>query len=96
MKMTKYFICCEKCYRDLNDYNPASGSLWMAFCKDVLESGSTFIEFYDCYISSLRTLEEKGFIVSTDRKDRLLVHVKGYMTTENGEHFFCAKEGCHE
>lgn len=44
----------------------------------------------------LRVLEMMGFLVSTDTDKGTAIRVKGHMNTEDGEHFFCVKEGRHE
>jgi len=96
MKMTKYFICCEKCYQDIVNKSLASAYMWMELCKRVLENENTVIEYFDVIIPSLRILEENKYILSTEREKMIAIRVNGYMLSEDGQHFFCAKEGHHE
>ena len=93
--MTKYFICCQKCFEKIGKHNTKAAKLWMDFCAIHLEeSGLIILKSVD--FPELRTLETLGFLVSTDHENYLYIRVKGHMTTTIGEHFFCVKEGRHE
>lgn len=94
MKMTKYFICCEKCFETAAKRSSNAAKLWMDFCAIKLQEGEVLC--LQKNFPELRTLESLGFLVSTDLEDSIAVRIKGHMTTEDGEHFFCIKEGCHD
>lgn len=93
--MTKYFICCEKCFEEIGKKNTRAARLWMDFCAVRLEKGSpVLLENQD--FPELRVLETLGFLTSTDLQDSLSVRINGHMNTEDGDHFFCAREGRHD
>lgn len=95
MQMSKYFICCEKCFEMIGKRNTRAARCWMDFCAHYLEHGEViFMKNKD--FPELRILELMGFLISTDNKDGTAICVKGHMNTEDGEHFFCVKDGCHE
>ena len=94
MKMTKYFICCEKCFELAAKRSPNAAKLWMDFCAIKLEEGEVICLHKN--FPELRSLETMGFLVSTDLEDSIAVRINGHMTTEDGEHYFCIKEGNHE
>jgi len=92
--MGKYFICCERCFETIGKRNTRAAKIWMDFCALKLERGHVF-EIKNIDFPELRVLENLGFIVSTDRSDSLAIRVNGHMSTEDGQHFFCVKGGCH-
>ncbi len=95
MQMTKYFICCEKCFETIGRRNTTAARLWMDFCAMRLENnGVVVLDTVD--FPELRLLETLGFVVSTDQDHSIAIRVNGCMNTETGEPFFCVKEGRHE
>lgn len=95
MKMSKYFICCEQCFEAIGKRSTRAAKMWMDFCAMRLNKGEVVVIRTPDF-PELRTLENLGFLVSTDQLNTLAVCVNGHMTTEDGEHFFCVKEGRHE
>lgn len=95
MQMNKYFICCEKCFEKIGKRNTKAAKLWMEFCAMRLQEGGIVV-LQSADFPELRVLETMGFLVSTDQHNSLAVQVNGHMNTEEGEHFFCVKEGRHE
>ena len=95
MKMSKYFVCCEKCFETIGKRNTRAARLWMDFCAMRLQNGQPVILKTPDF-PELRILEMLGFLVSTDQQNCLAVRVNGHMNTLAGEHFFCVKEGRHE
>ena len=67
----------------------------MDFCAMRLQKGEVVILRTPDF-PELRVLETMGFLVSTDQHNCLAVRVNGHMSTLDGEHFFCVKEGRHE
>jgi len=94
MQMSKYFICCEKCFETIGKKNTKAARLWMDFCAMKLQNGEV-VEIETQDFPELRVLENLGFLISTEKKNSLAVRIKGHMSTEEGEHFFCVKEGRH-
>lgn len=94
MKMTKYFICCEKCFEVAAKRSPDAAKLWMDFCAIRLEEGEVIC--LQKNFPELRSLEMLGFLVSTEQEDTIAVRINGHMQTLNGEHYFCIKEGRHD
>ena len=92
MKMSKYFICCEECFRNIGLRNTKAAKLWMEFCAMRMEMNGVFL-LDPKNIAELRILENMGYIVSTDQNEYVAVKVKGYMNSERGEPFFCVKVG---
>ncbi len=96
MKMTRYFICCEKCFEAIGKRSTRAAKMWMDVCTMRLQYGQPF-RLKTARSSELRILETMGFLVSTDEEeDCIAVRVNGHMTTEEDEHFFCIKGGKHE
>lgn len=93
--MSKYFICCEKCFETIGKRNTRAAKLWMDFCAAILEYGKVIL-IQSPDFPELRVLETMGFLVSTEHSNSLAVKVNGHMNSEDGENFFCAKEGRHE
>jgi len=95
MKMNDYFVCCEQCFEVIGKRNTRAARLWMDLCSMILESGEP-VFFLSSDFPELRVLETLGFLVSTDLDDSLAIRIHGHMSTLDGEHFFCVKEGRHE
>ena len=98
MSPNRYFICCEQCFEDIGRRNTRAAKFWMDFCAYQLEVGSVFAltsELEKYYFSEINTLEKLGFLVSTDGDDEILIRARGYMNTEEGEPFFCVRNGLH-
>ncbi len=94
MNMSKYFICCEQCFETIGRRSTNAARLWMDFCAMKLSEGSV-VELDMSDFPELRVLETLGFLVSTDRLNTIAVRVNGHMSNQDGEHFFCVKEGQH-
>lgn len=94
MKMSKYIICCQSCFDDIAKKSTTSARLWMDFCAARMENQMPLqLKGPDC--PQIRILEQMGFLISTDRKNSISIKVNGYMNTEDGEHYFCLKQGNH-
>jgi len=66
----------------------------MDFCSDYLESAGAIL-VNEKEMTKLKILEEMGYVISTEFEDSIAVKLKGHMSTEDGDHFFCIKEGDH-
>lgn len=95
MKMGKYFICCEKCFEVIAKRNTTCARLWMDLCAIRLKRGE-YVELYSLDFPELRILEKLGFVVSTDRPEKICIRIKGYSQTPDGEDLFCLKAGKHD
>lgn len=95
MQMSRYFVCCEECFECIGKRNTNAAKLWMDLCALKIQSQET-INIHSDDIPELRALETLGFVVSTDREKCLSIHVKGHYLTDDGQDFFCLKEGNHE
>lgn len=93
MRMTKYFICCQQCFELIGKKSTKAAKAWMDICALRLEVGEIFEVEKD--LPEIRTLEQLGFLVSTDKPSTAVIKVHGHIIAENGEHFFCVKEGKH-
>lgn len=93
--MKKYFICCQKCFETIGKKNTRAAKLWMDFCAYGMRIGETF-EIGNANSKEIGILENLGFIITTERPISLMVKIKGHLMSEDGEHFFCVKEGNHE
>lgn len=93
--MSKYFICCEQCFETIGKIDTKSAKLWMDFCAMHLEKGEV-LTLHPLDFEEIRTLEVLGFLVSTELEKTLAIRINGHMKTDEGEDFFCAKEGNHE
>ncbi len=88
-------MCCEKCFETIGKRNTRAAKIWMDVCCMHLNTGKVvFLKNQD--FPELRVLEMLGFLISTDQQNGLAIRVNGHMSTEDGEHFFCVKEGHHE
>ncbi len=94
MEMSRYFICCNQCFETIGRRNTNAARLWMDFCAAKLKCGE-IIELEMSDFPELRVLENLGFVVSTDRQNTIAIRVNGHMSNQDGEHFFCVKEGQH-
>ncbi len=94
MQMTKYFICCQKCFETIGKKSTRAAKVWMDICAQGMQIGATFEAAKDT--PEIRTLERLGFVLTTDKPETIAVKVKGHILAENGDHFFCLKEGKHE
>ncbi len=90
----KYFICCDKCFEVIGKYNTKAAKLWMDLCSLRMSMGEIITLSQNC--PEIRDLELLGFLVSTDQISSISLRIKGYIPTEDGQHFFCIKEGLHE
>ncbi len=91
--MNKYFICCEECFEKVGRENTSAARMWMDLCAYRCAGYTLHVE-EDC--EALKTLELLGFVISTDEPTRVCVKLRGCMETDEGQPFFCAKEGNHE
>ncbi len=95
MQMSKYFVCCEQCFETIGKRNTRAARLWMDLCAMRLATSEVFtLKTLD--FPELRVLETLGFVVSTDKPQSIAIRIKGHMNTEDGQSFFCVKEGRHE
>lgn len=95
MKMSNYFICCEECFETIGKRNTNAARLWMDVCALKLEKGEV-VELQLGDFAELRILEMLGYVVSTEKENCIVLKINGHMYTEDGQHFFCVKEGRHE
>ncbi len=93
--MSKYFICCEKCFDDIGRRNNRAARLWMELCSLTLSKGE-IIHLPTQDFPELRDLEMMGFVVSTERTLIISLRIVGHIKTEDGQDFFCIKEGRHD
>lgn len=95
MKMSeKYFICCEECFEKIGKKSTSAARLWMDLCAIECQYGLINFKAFDD--PALRTLETSGYIITTDKPKHINVRLIGRMETEEGQPFFCSKEGLHE
>ena len=93
--MSKYFICCEKCFETIGKRNTVAARFWMDLCAMSLNKGQPVIlETKD--FPELRVLETLGFVVSSDRLKTIAVRVNGHCHTDDGQPCFCLQGGEHE
>lgn len=88
-------MCCEKCFEIISQRNTRAARYWMDFCAHYLENGEV-IHIKNKDFPELRILEMMGYLISTDQEDITAIRINGHMNTEDGEHFFCIKDGRHE
>ena len=67
--------------------------LWMDLCALDCEYGLINLKCNDN--PALRMLETSGFLITTDKPSHVAIRLKGRMETQEGEPFFCSKEGLH-
>lgn len=94
--MSKYFVCCERCFQKIGMCNTTAAKLWMDLCALHLENNGVFV-VSDTH-KELESLETNGFVVSTESPNSfgtLKIKVNGHLVTTYGEHFFCLKDGNH-
>lgn len=94
MKMSEYFMCCEHCFRTICQTDTTAAKFWMTLCKMCLDHGNIIISSGES--PKIRILEQLGFLVSTERKSKVLMKLKDPYLNEVGLQEFCLKEGCHE
>ncbi len=95
MKMSnKYFVCCEECFENIGKRSTAAARLWMDLCALDCQYGLTNLKGHDN--PALRTLEMSGYVLTTDKPKHVCIQLRGRMETEDGQPFFCSKEGLHE
>ncbi len=95
MKMSsKYFVCCADCFESIGKRSTSAARLWMDLCALECQYGLVNLKGVDN--PCLRTLEHLGFLTTTDRPKHVTIRLKGRMVTEEGQPFFCCKEGLHE
>ena len=93
--MRNYVICCEKCLEDIARINALSGRLWLDLCKiQTLSSKPIILETPDS--TAFQDLETRGYILTTDHEDKMVIRVLGHTLADNGEYFFCVKRGDHD
>jgi hypothetical protein len=94
MEMSKYFVCCEKCFHALGKKSGSAAKLWMDLCALRCQYGG-IIKIHEQSISHLSTLENLGFVLSTENAHGLSIKVNGHFLTHDGEPCFCIKAGKH-
>jgi hypothetical protein len=86
MKMTKKFLCCDDCFADICKKDIHAARLWLEICEIYNKAQNIFgIKLPD--FTELSTLEHMGFIVTTDKKDHLLLKVNGIHEDKQGTYF---------
>jgi hypothetical protein len=95
MMMSKYFVCCEKCFETIGQKSTNAARLWMDLCALRLQEG-TIVSIRTQDFPELRILELLGFVVSTDKPQNVVIRINGHQLTNEGQDFFCLKEGQHE
>lgn len=94
MPMSKYFICCEKCFEEIAKTDTSASKLWMDICNNTIIDKSNVCALKD--FPELRRLELMGFIITTDVEDFIEIKLIGLTKTPEGEDFICGKDGKHD
>ena len=95
MKMSsKYFVCCEECFKHIGKESTSAARLWMDLCALECQYGLVNLKIREN--PALRTLELFGYVVTTDKPQHISIKLIGCMETDDGQPFFCAKEGNHD
>lgn len=95
MKMSDYFICCEKCFEIIGKKNTNAARIWMDLCSMRMNLGEVYILKTPDF-PELRILENLGFVVSTEKPNGIAIRMTGHIHTYDNQHFFCLKEGQHD
>lgn len=91
--MSKYCICCEKCFECIGKRSTNAARLWMDLCTTKMDCGNPVVCMpYET--PEIRALELLGYVVSTEMQDHVRVNVLGYFSNEY-QHAFCIKGGNH-
>jgi hypothetical protein len=85
MKMSKPTFCCDSCFEMIARENAHAAKLWLDMCDLYLHS-TLFGIMEDS--PSVRLLETKRFITTTETPNMLLVKVHGYQSDDESA-FFC-------
>lgn len=94
MMMNKYTMCCERCFQTIAQHDTVAAKIWMDFCFYVAENGQ-ILKLKHVDFPELRSLENFGFLVSTDHEDAILVQLKGNLKTNSGDLWFCINGDVH-
>jgi hypothetical protein len=95
MKMSNYFICCERCMHDIAFWSTSSAKLWMDLCNLYIKKGE-YVILKGQDVEELEYLERCRFITTTDMPEHIGIHIHGHMKTLDNEDFFCIREGKHD
>ncbi len=87
MKMAKPGICCDKCFDLIARRSTDAAKLWLDLCE-IQEHVQVFAINSDDFLD-LTTLENLGFVVTTDIPDFIVIKVLGHGEDGIGT-FFCA------
>ena len=93
MKMSREFVCCEKCFEILGRCNVRAAKAWMEVCACYMNHPGVFI--VDHEVEELTILDQHGFVTTTDDLQNIRIKVNGYLTDYYGQHYFCIKDGQH-
>lgn len=86
MKMTEYEACCEKCLQRIGNESPNAARFWMDLCRSYDVEKDSITLAHD--IPEIRSLENLGFLVSTERNRNVVAKLCGIHLAGN-EKFFC-------
>lgn len=95
MPMSKYFICCEKCFETIGKKNTKAARFWMDLCTYQMNNDFPYAMINAPEFPEVRILELMGFVLTTDQKDGVNIKVQGYLENR-GQHCFCIEGGCHD
>ena len=87
MKMSKPGLCCDACFALLAKMDTKVARLWMDLCEVQLRYGIFGLVTSDTP-PSLLLLEQMGFIVTTEKRDLIVVKFRGEQDNQDG-FFFC-------
>lgn len=92
--MSNQFVCCTECWEILEKVHPEAANLWTELCSLQLSNGG----FFECQedMPELRELEILGYITTTETEKNILIRARGHIMSEDGQHFFCSREGDHD
>lgn len=93
--MSSYFVCCEKCLAHIAFHSTSAAKFWMDLCNLRIKRGE-YVILRGEESEELALLEKQGFIITTDMPHHIGIHITGHMMTEEGEDFFCVRQGNHE
>lgn len=93
MRMSEKAVCCPTCFANLCMDNVSVATLWLELCDLHLQHGIFLIDILDTF--ELNILENKGFIVSTEKDNYIIVKVLGQQVDEENQIYYCP-HGCDE
>lgn len=92
--MSNQFVCCNDCYEILEKIHPDAANLWIELCSLQLSNGG----IVECQndLPELRKLEILGYITTTETEKNILILTRGQIMSEDGQNFFCSRDGNHD